>query len=433
MIRTVAEFLLQLKEQEATRLSQHAIKHGPTIGDMYEGLSMDLLQRAVPPGLELQLATGFIHDGCGAMSGQVDCMLVKGKGEPIPYTNAYVWHIADVLAVFEIKKTLYGSELADAFDHLGQIRELEHNHYRTFLGDDQNTLDPRVWRSVCRAFAQLTGHSIHRYEDVQALPVEDQAVFHVLLPEATGSIRVVFGYDGFKSESNFRGSMNDILTSNLGVKGYGPGSFPQLIVSGNYSLVKANGQPFTTPMVDHPGWAFFHSSNANPLALLLEFIWTRLARDYDLGGLWGEDLEQEQLRPFLIGHPAVQDGKALGWHLEYVPWEMVEDTQSAYAGWAPEFVTDAHAVVLTMLSSGRTVTSDDDGFIALAADAGLSAEELVQQLIHTRLVAQSGNELELITEGLVVACLPDGQFVAAEDNTGRLSRWLSANAANHSP
>lgn len=139
----------------------------------------------------------------------------------------------------------------------------------------------------------------------------------------------------------------------------------------------------------------------------------------------------EQLRPFLIGHPTVEDGKALGWHLEYLPWEMVEDTETAYAGWAPEFVSDAHAVVLTMLSSGPTVTSDDDGFIALAADVGLTPEELVQQFIHTRLVAQSGNKLELITEGLVVACLPDGQFVAAEDNTGRLSQWLSANAANH--
>jgi hypothetical protein len=428
MIRTVADFLLQLKEKEAARLAQQAITHAPTIGDMYEGLSMDLLQRAVPADLELQLVTGFIHDGSGGMSGQVDCMLVRGAGEPIPYTTGYLWHIADVLAVFEIKKTLYGSELADAFDHLGQIRQLESNHYRTLLGDDENTLDPRTWVSVCRALAQVTGHSIHGYEDVLGLPVEDQAIFNVLLTEATGSIRVVFGYDGFKSESNFRTSLYDTLLKNLGVKGYGPGSFPQLIVSGSYSLVKANGQPFTTPLVGHPGWAFFDSSNANPLALLLEFVWTRLARDYDIGGLWGEDLDQELLRPFLIAHPAVEKDKPVGWNVEYVPWDKVRDTVSAYAEWQPEFVTEAQSVVLTMLSVGGSVFTDDVEFVALAAEAGMSPENFVQSLIDTRLLARAGNELELITEGLVVALLPDGRIVAAENNTGRLSRWLVVNA-----
>ena len=37
----------------------------------------------------------------------------------------------------------------------------------------------------------------------------------------------------------------------------------------------------------------------------------------------------------------------------------------------------------------------------------------------------NGNVLELLTEGCVVSGLPDGQFVAADDNTGRLTRWIA--------
>jgi len=217
-----------------------------------------------------------------------------------------------------------------------------------------------------------------------------------------------------------------MLSSHLGVKGYGPGSFPQLIVSGNFSLVKANGQPFTTPLQGSLGWAFFHSSNANPLALLLEFIWSRLAREYQLGGLWGEDLEQEVLRPFLIGHPAVESGKTFGWHLESLDWDKIDDAGSKYTEWQPEFVTDQQAVVLTMLSNGSVVRTDDEGFIALAADAGESPDDFARTLQETRLVARAQEELVLITVALVVACLPEGQFVAAENNTGRLTRWIAA-------
>lgn len=104
MIRTVADFLAQLMEAEVARLDQVHIEHGPTVGDMYEGLSADLLRRAVPKQLELQIVAGFITDGLGNRSGQVDCMLVRGSGEPIPYTNAFVWPVNDVIAVFEIKK-----------------------------------------------------------------------------------------------------------------------------------------------------------------------------------------------------------------------------------------------------------------------------------------------------------------------------------------
>lgn len=111
MIRTAAEFLRQLRDQELVRLDNYKMDHKPTIGDMYEGLSAELLGRAIPIELGLRLVSGFIIDSDGNISGQIDCMLVSGEGENIPYTSDYKWHIKDIIAVLEVKKRLYAAAL----------------------------------------------------------------------------------------------------------------------------------------------------------------------------------------------------------------------------------------------------------------------------------------------------------------------------------
>jgi len=80
VITSVAEFLRELQVQEAERLAGADITHAPTIDDTYEGLSKDILGRAIPSSLGLRLANGFVTDGVGGLSGQIDCMLVKARG-----------------------------------------------------------------------------------------------------------------------------------------------------------------------------------------------------------------------------------------------------------------------------------------------------------------------------------------------------------------
>jgi hypothetical protein len=47
-------------------------------------------------------------------------------------------------------------------------------------------------------------------------------------------------------------------------------------------------------------------------------------------------------------------------------------------------------------------------------------------LLHdTTLVAKKGSVLKLTTIACSCVVLPDGRFVAADDNSGRLTRWLS--------
>ena len=57
--------------EERLKLDEYSLKHGPTIGKMYEGLASNILGRAIPESLGLQLQHGIIHDGTGRMTGGI--------------------------------------------------------------------------------------------------------------------------------------------------------------------------------------------------------------------------------------------------------------------------------------------------------------------------------------------------------------------------
>ncbi|MER8003997.1 DUF6602 domain-containing protein [Streptomyces sp. NPDC095613] len=268
MIRTVADLLSGILRDELPKLDNVPVKHAPTIGDMYEGLSSEILNRALPDGLGLRVVSGFARDGRGCLSGQLDCMVVRGEGEKLPYTDSYVWHVKDIIAVIEVKKNLHSAELRDAFAQLKTVSAIEHSYYQS---EDEELDDPdRSMAPSARTFSEMTGRIVRDVEGPAALPYEEEAIYHALLLEQVSAIRVILGMHGFKSERAFRSSMVDYLEQNIGKKGFGPTDFPQLIISGSYSLVKANGRPFMAPLVNG-WWPFYFSTPENPLRLLLEF------------------------------------------------------------------------------------------------------------------------------------------------------------------
>ncbi|WP_143194094.1 DUF6602 domain-containing protein [Micromonospora sp. CB01531] len=421
MIRTVAELLLRLKEEEIKRLEAVNIKHGPTIGDMFEGLSKEILSQAVPQHLGLQVVSGFITDGTGGQSGQIDCMLVRGEGQRLPYIKEYIWHVRDVIAVFEIKKTLYSSDLADAFEHLANVRALESNYIRS-RDSEAGRVDVR---SAQKAFAETTGVVAPPFSEIKSrLTLRHQLILHALVMEQVCAVRVIFGYRGFARERNFRRSLAEYLGSNTGVRGFGPGSFPQLIVSGGYSLLKANGQPFSTRLQDGK-WPFCVSSSTNPLQLLLELIWTRLHREFGMGDPWGEDLSIENFSAFLLADAVESDGRT-GWVYEIV--DASEEhlaAQETSVEWEPARLSHEQFVVIQALCNGWVVETDNYEFLTFLSQAGIDPESFINGLLETGLVGTSGRELQLITEECQCVMLPDGQAVAAENNTGRLSRWVA--------
>ena len=63
MINTLAELLKELSEKENQRLKELDITHPPTIGAMYEGLTADIMQKALFAGLNLVVAKSSFIKG----------------------------------------------------------------------------------------------------------------------------------------------------------------------------------------------------------------------------------------------------------------------------------------------------------------------------------------------------------------------------------
>lgn len=68
MITNIANLLQELQAKETSKLAQEKITHAPTIGAMYEGLTREILERVIPPSLNLRVVDGFIEDRDGNLS-----------------------------------------------------------------------------------------------------------------------------------------------------------------------------------------------------------------------------------------------------------------------------------------------------------------------------------------------------------------------------
>ena len=105
MINTIYELLSLLKDKGVAEIEPYLnIQHNPTIGDMYEGLTKILTDKAIFKGLDLRVTSGKIKNIYGVLSRQIDCMIVVGDGEKIPFTEDYIYEVNKVIAVIEVKK-----------------------------------------------------------------------------------------------------------------------------------------------------------------------------------------------------------------------------------------------------------------------------------------------------------------------------------------
>ncbi|WOI37294.1 DUF6602 domain-containing protein [Alteromonas sp. CI.11.F.A3] len=420
MIKTVAELLQGFIDEESAKLNEYELKHGPTIGDMYEGLSADLLNRAIPSHLELKVVDGFITDGDGFLSGQMDCMLVRGEGEKIPYTDSYKWHVKEVLAVFEVKKNLYSKDLINSFYKLRQVSE----GYSKYLFRKEHSENKFLDISPSyKNFSQLTGITAPQYSDRKVLTGENELIYTTLFMEQLMPIKIVLGYDGYSSEFALRKGMAKFLEEEGQGRGYGVPSFPHLIVCGKHSLIKCNGLPYISPMRDGY-WDFMTSTTCNPILLILEFIWTKLSLEFDMGMPWGDDIEMECLNEFLQVKPVIDDEQK-GWMLKYRELSK-EDLTSAKTSidWQPLEISPPVFAIFTQLIQADVCTTEK-AFIEFAEEQSDNVEKFIKEITSTNVVSFDGKFLSLYSENLIASILPDGRFVIAENNSGRFDAWLA--------
>jgi len=425
MILKVADLLEALKQKEQEILKKYGnIGHAPTIGSMYEGLTQTLVNKSIFSGMDIRVVSGKIINSKGAYSDQIDCMLVEGKGEQIPYTKDYIYHINKVIAVIEVKKNLYSKDLRSAYQNLRSVIEIH----------EPKSIKSSILRDSYRT---ITNHELPDYDQLKMLPIGEQMMYHLLVEESILPIRIVFGYNGFASEYSLRESYVKYLNENLStnsentIKGFGVVSFPNLIVCNNYSLIKLNAMPYALKVQYGDGREessdFYHiygSYSKNPLLILLELIWTRLSYQFGLpSDVFGEDLQVEVTHPFLECRINQLDGK-YGWEYKYHDLKQnFLDNLGYEEKWEPTFLNEKQHLLISLLCNEDKINVNDPFIDDLIGDG--SKVDFIKCLKKTYLVAiDQVDNLYLLTDECQTMILPDGRLIAADNKTGKLTRWV---------
>ena len=375
MITSFAQFLEQLQAREAAILAKEEVKHGPTIGDMYEGLARELIERAIPEKLNLKLVDGFVVGVDGDYSQQTDAMLVMGTdGHRIPKTEKWAWPIKDVLAVFEVKKNLYAADLADSIKKMQSISLQQKRLLETNIPVDLGPAE--------HAFARVIGRLPEPDEDENLVTAEGE-IFRTIAHEQLAPIRVVFGFQGYADEAGLRTAFLDALEAvPNGIAG--PGVLPNLIICRQNAILKLNGYPFVSRRAESGEWDLFGSTGKAPFGLLLELIWTRLSNQFNALFPVDDSLQIESIAQLLTGTPSVKDG-VRGWCLRAIELTKEQLADRTIEEWSPVAMTPDEMILFEIAMRRGGLKTDDNVLLDAATKHDVSITDLAARLVEERI------------------------------------------------
>jgi hypothetical protein len=424
LINTVADILLKLKEEEEKRIIEFSSKYQSTlhltiIGDMYEGLAKSLLEKTIFKGLDLKVTSGQITNKNGDLSNEIDCMIVEGDGDPIPNTDKYIYNVSNVIAVIEVKKNLNKDDLFDSYFKMAKLRQMF----------DPREMTENEFRLFRDAFRSTVGMEVPRHEDISKYKLEIQMIYHTLLIETLMPLRIVFGFYGYSSMKSLRQGFTNLLIDHISteenqVKGFSPGSFPNLIFTRNSSLVKANGMPYVSQLDDSGFWEVYASSSHNPLLHFLELLWTKLSYKHGISSdLFGDDLIMEGLFKYLGAKPR-KEKSLIGWEFRYVDLPEDLDTTPYFYEWEPYELTEQEFLLVNWLCNGESMNTKSNIFKDLLKKAGMDEDSFIKELNKKRLVNKDEDDnLILLTDNCVTG-IKNGKYYAGENRDGKMMRWL---------
>jgi len=193
MIHSVYDLIRAIKEHGLPEIEKYLnIQHNPTIGDMYEGLTLELARKSIFNQFDLRVTTGKIKNELGQISDQIDCMVVIGEGETIPFTNKHIYDVNKVVAVIEVKKNLFTKDLDSAYNNLKSVKD---------IAEPNRGMDATMLRN---AFRSITKVELPEPDKVDKLTFTQQMIYHSLVMECYLPARIVFGYNGFTNEHSLR-------------------------------------------------------------------------------------------------------------------------------------------------------------------------------------------------------------------------------------
>jgi hypothetical protein len=279
------------------------------------------------------------------------------------------------------------------------------------------------YRSICRK--DITKESQMKYTE------NEKQIFYVLKQEAITPVRIVLGYNGFKSEYALREAFVKFMNKNVSQKGknkklgYGPANFPTQIICGQFSILKNNGMPLACPL-DQDHWLVLATSSEKPLYYLLEYIWTRLSYMYTIDSdIFGEDLNMEQVNRF-IDCDFIKSNNLFGWNYNYMTMSNnLLNRDLTGKQWEPVLINAIQFSIISQLGSkGEINIYTDKIFLEAAKESSKTPLELAYEICSTNLIFLENEALKFLTKECHCAILPDGRLVAGDNVTGRLTRWI---------
>lgn len=420
MIHTLSNLIDEFIKAEVEILNQQDIKHPPTIGAMFEGLTEEVLQKTIFDGLNLGVAKNSFIEGSDT---EFDILLVEGEGTRIPHTDRYKFKPEQVITVIQVKKSLYSKDLEEGFLNLQFLID----YYESVKPEKHNLkLTRDSFRGICKKDLDVFKSG--------EISLQEEYIYHTLKLDALMPPRIILGYNGFKSERNFRKKFIEYLETNITTDlsskkaGFGPHNFPNLIICDEYTMLKMNGMPFTAPINDEFWWPFYTTSSYNSSYFLLEVIWTRLSYMFEElpMEIFGDDLEMEPATLFLSCR-IKQINEHFGWEYDYFDAKsntLKDNTETK--DWSPIFINETqHVIISELCSKGEIDLSIDTGIEAYVVNGGYkSIEDFINKINKTGLTYCVDNKLKLLTDKCQCIILSDGRIVADDNKSGRLSNWL---------
>ena len=425
MISKASELLEIFIREETKKLAGFEMPHMPTLGSAYEEITKQGIDQnfAIPKHLDLSVVSGFVSIGGEMQPAQIDCMLVHGKGERYGLTEQYIYDIENSLCIFEVKKTLKKPEYIDAMDHLASIRRKFAEHFEHKLIHEG--YEPDI-TSARRHFAQITGKTApERYSGIHGLSESDGILFYCLVQESLAPVTIIHGYDGYKTESGLRKVFVDILEEKEGGSGFGIPSIPSLVTSNQHCLVKGNGVPFLA-IKDEDKWVAVFSTRHNSAKLILELIWSKISCHFDIKMPWNDGLHMDSIEPLLIAK-AVRIGDEAGWMYNSVEFKEKRLKRDDDNIWEPAILGKAEISAINIMAMRGGYLPLDEGMNEyLTSEHGVTAVEVGQNLIATRLFMRDGEYIRPILSHTHVVTLGDNTGYASSERD-RLDLWCDRN------
>lgn len=407
MINTIKELLESLMVQGVNKINSfHDIKHPTTIGDMYEGLTKELLNKAIFKDLDLKVCSGFIYNGENELSKQIDCMIVVGDGIKLPYSETFKYNINQVIAVIEVKKDLFGKELDLAYKNLLSVKNvMQPNH-------------DMIIDILEQAYESVTGSKLPIQQEISKLSESEQYLYHALVVEAYLPIRIVFGYGGFSTEKGLRKAIMEYLSENFKEKGYGITSIPSLIIANENSIIKTNGIPFSISCKEQKQgeWFALGSANKSPIFFFLYLIWTRIYY------LFPDLTEQIFDNTEVTVNPLMKViGSKKGWEYTFIDKELENSKEEL---WKPLEITLMSNVLLKMIERGYSIALDNELMHEECKKNGEVFSEVVNDLLYKRIIYINNNVVRIHSDNWMTV-IYNGKYYFGDNFNNRMIQWYN--------